>query len=189
MNDGTNGLQRGFTQGGFEERFRVTRVDGKPINAKARYLILDYSGRDPHARVAISEYARSIETENPQMAADLRDALDHPERWPAQHENAADPRYRSGDCSSAGLRSTVRSGGMSEEMLELAISSAAEAMGWTDPRMVFDARRIAEGYKFSTFGHGGECFLTGDQVTRFQCCLAGAKAALRARAQVREAES
>lgn len=45
MSDGINGPQKGFTQGGFEDRFRVTRVDGKPINARARYLILDYSGR------------------------------------------------------------------------------------------------------------------------------------------------
>lgn len=75
------------TSGGFEPRFIVTRTDGKPCRPEARYIVLDYAG-DPHARVAISEYARSIEAENPQMAADLRDALDHPERWPAQHRNA-----------------------------------------------------------------------------------------------------
>jgi hypothetical protein len=48
------------TSGGFEARFIVRRTDGEP----------------------------SIEAKNPQMAADLRDALEHPERWPAQHENA-----------------------------------------------------------------------------------------------------
>lgn len=74
--------------GGFEPRFIVKRTDGKPCRPEARYIVLDYSG-DPHARVAVAEYARGIEAENPQMAADLRGALEHPERWPAQHEDAA----------------------------------------------------------------------------------------------------
>ena len=73
------------SQGGFEDRFRVTRTDGKPCRADARYLILDYAG-DPHAKAAIAAYADSIEGENPAMASDLRDALVNPERYPAQHD-------------------------------------------------------------------------------------------------------
>lgn len=78
------------TTGGFEPRFIVTRTDGKPCRTEARYLVLDYAG-DPHARVAVAAYASSIEHENPQMAADLRAALQSPADWPAQHANA-DPR-------------------------------------------------------------------------------------------------
>lgn len=71
-------------EGGFEDRFRVIRTDGKPIRADARYLVLDYAG-DQHAKVAVAAYADSIEAENPAMAADLRKALVTPELFPAQH--------------------------------------------------------------------------------------------------------
>lgn len=73
------------TTGGFEDRFRVTRRDGKPIRAEARYIVLDYSGADPHAVKALQAYADSIEGENPQMAADLRQAIVNPAAWPSQH--------------------------------------------------------------------------------------------------------
>lgn len=79
------GLPPRFGTGGFETRFKVTRTDGKPCRPEARYLVLDYAG-DPHARIAVAAYADSIEAENPQMAADLRDALANPEAWPAQHD-------------------------------------------------------------------------------------------------------
>ena len=72
--------------GGFEDRFRVTRCDGKPIPTGRRYIVSDYSGADPHAVNALRVYADSIEAENPQMAADIRDALVAPEKWPAQHD-------------------------------------------------------------------------------------------------------
>jgi hypothetical protein len=72
--------------GGFEERFRVVRTDGKPIDLARRYIVLDYAGSDPHAIVALRAYADSIEDQNPEMAADIRDALVHPEKYPAQHD-------------------------------------------------------------------------------------------------------
>jgi hypothetical protein len=56
--------------GGFEDRYRVTRTDGKPIGADRRYLVLAYDGSDPHALQAIAAYADSIDAENPQMAND-----------------------------------------------------------------------------------------------------------------------
>jgi hypothetical protein len=71
--------------GGFEDRFRITRTDGKPCRPDARYLVLDYAG-DPHADAALRAYADSIEGENPQMAADLRDAMENPQKYPAQHD-------------------------------------------------------------------------------------------------------
>lgn len=72
------------SKGGFEDRFRVTRTDGKPCRAEARYIVLDYAG-DPHAEVALAAYADSIESENPKLAADIRDALANPTSYPAQH--------------------------------------------------------------------------------------------------------
>jgi len=75
------------TYGGFEDRFRVTRTDGRPVRAAARYFVLDYAG-DPHAKVALAAYASSISEENPALAADLRDALGRPGRYPAQHDEA-----------------------------------------------------------------------------------------------------
>jgi len=89
MTDGSYDRPKGYTQHGFEDRFRVSRVDGQPINHKARYLVLDYSGRDPHAVVAIAAYADSIEIENPVMASDLRAALKDPTAFPAQHGHSA----------------------------------------------------------------------------------------------------
>lgn len=73
-----------YGTGGFEDRFRVTRTDGKPVRAEARYLVLDYAN-DPHAKAAVAAYADSIEVENPAMAADLRQCLITPEQFPAQH--------------------------------------------------------------------------------------------------------
>lgn len=72
--------------GGFEARFQVTRLDGKPIRPEARYIVLDYSGADRHAVKALQAYADSIAPENPQMATDLLAALSNPSDWPAQHD-------------------------------------------------------------------------------------------------------
>lgn len=74
-----------FNKGGFEDRFTVTRKDGKPIRADARYLVLDYSGADPHAKLAIEVYAASVRSDNIRLATDLRDALSTPSEWPTQH--------------------------------------------------------------------------------------------------------
>lgn len=72
------------TNGGFEARFIVVRTDGKACRPEARYLVLDYAG-DTHAKAAVAAYADSIEADNPQMAADLRDALASPDKYPSQH--------------------------------------------------------------------------------------------------------
>lgn len=74
-----------YGTGGFEDRFRVTRTDGKDIRNSARYLVLNYA-EDPHAKAAIEAYAASIEGENSAMAADLRECLTNPSKFPAQHD-------------------------------------------------------------------------------------------------------
>jgi hypothetical protein len=75
------------SEGGFTERFKVSRSDGKPIDPSRRYFVIDFGGSDPHhAPAAMNAYADSIQRENPQLADDLRDAIMHPEKYPAQHD-------------------------------------------------------------------------------------------------------
>lgn len=74
-----------FSNGGFSERFAVVRLDGKPTRPTARYIVLDYSGADPHAVVALRAYADSVRKDNPAFANDILDALDNPADAPAQH--------------------------------------------------------------------------------------------------------
>jgi len=79
----------GYTEGGFEARFTVTRPDGQPCRPEARYMVLDGSGADPHAIKAVQVYANSVREENPALAADLDRMLAG--NWPAelaQHANA-----------------------------------------------------------------------------------------------------
>lgn len=60
-----------YKSGGFEPRFVVTRTDGKPCPPDARYMVLDGSGRDRHATMALRVYALSVRGENPTLADDL----------------------------------------------------------------------------------------------------------------------
>lgn len=60
-----------YSAGGFSPRFLVTRTDGKPCRPTARYMVLDGSGADPNALLAIRVYAASVRTENPILADDL----------------------------------------------------------------------------------------------------------------------
>jgi hypothetical protein len=48
-------------------------------------MVLDFSGGDPHARVAAECYAASVENENPDLAAGIRAALADPANAPKQH--------------------------------------------------------------------------------------------------------
>lgn len=75
----------GHVSGGFEPRYSVLRLDGNPSHPDSRYLVLNYSGSDPHAIVAIGAYADSIESENPEFASDLREAILDPQNSPPQH--------------------------------------------------------------------------------------------------------
>ena len=64
-----------YGSGGFSPRFTVTRTDGKPCRPEARYMVLDGSGSDPHAWLALKVYAASVRAENPQLADDLEKML------------------------------------------------------------------------------------------------------------------
>lgn len=72
--------------GGFEDRFRVTRTDGKPISEDRRYIVLAYDGSDPEAIAALRVYADHKASTNPKLAEDIFDALDNPTKYPAQHD-------------------------------------------------------------------------------------------------------
>jgi hypothetical protein len=76
-----------YITGALEPRFVIERADGAPISPDRRYsLVLDFSGTDPHALVAARAYAASVEAENPDLANDIRAALDNPSAAPAQHK-------------------------------------------------------------------------------------------------------
>jgi hypothetical protein len=63
--------QSRYASGGFEPRFVVTRTDGKPCRPEARYMVLDGSGYDQHATLALRVYALSVRGENPRLADDI----------------------------------------------------------------------------------------------------------------------
>ena len=80
-----------YADGGLEERFVIARRDGKPIDPSRRYsLVLDFSGADPHARVAARAYAASVRGENPKLAEDIHAALDNPYAAPRQYDHPHD---------------------------------------------------------------------------------------------------
>jgi hypothetical protein len=81
----TDTLTRSNT-GGFEDRFRVTRIDGKPIDPARHYLVLAYDGSDPEAPLAIQFYAYLKSRINPKLAEDLMQAVQNPSAFPAQHD-------------------------------------------------------------------------------------------------------
>jgi hypothetical protein len=81
-----------YSAGGFSERFAVIRLDGRPTRPTARYIVLDYSGADPHAVVAMKAYAASVRAENPGFADDIEAALANPGESPAQHPCADNKR-------------------------------------------------------------------------------------------------
>ena len=79
-----------YSVGGLEPRFLIERSDGKPIESSRRYcLVLDFSGADPHARVAAQAYADSVRSENADLADDIEAALREPASAPAQHRYAS----------------------------------------------------------------------------------------------------
>lgn len=56
------------------ERYIISKANGEPTDPNAKYFVLRYD-KDPHARRALREYAKSVEGENPQLAADIYDEL------------------------------------------------------------------------------------------------------------------
>lgn len=78
-------MQSRSNTGGYEPRFTVERVDGQPIPADRRYMVLSFDGSDPEAVRALWAYASFKEEKNPKLANDIRVNLSNPKDAPAQH--------------------------------------------------------------------------------------------------------
>lgn len=61
---------------GLFQKFRVVRTDGRneERDQHARYFVLNYVG-DKHARLALTAYANSLGSENPELCRDIYQAL------------------------------------------------------------------------------------------------------------------
>lgn len=59
-----------YKKGGYEKKYIVSKVSGKPIDPKADYFVLRLDA-DPHARIALQAYADSVKTVNTKLACDL----------------------------------------------------------------------------------------------------------------------
>lgn len=76
-------MKKGYQHGGLRQKYIITKVSGKPTDPDAKYFVLRYD-EDPHAVRALMTYIRSIEIENPELAADLIDELEEgSSRWPS----------------------------------------------------------------------------------------------------------
>lgn len=77
--------------GGYEPRFIIERIDGQPIPADRRYMVLSFDGSDPEAVEALKAYATLKQIKNPSLAADIRKHLANPKDAPAQHRYSDNP--------------------------------------------------------------------------------------------------
>lgn len=63
-------MARNYLNGGVDNRFVVTKSNGDPIDAEAKYFVLRID-KDPHALASLYTYALSVADENPDLADDL----------------------------------------------------------------------------------------------------------------------
>lgn len=67
-------------QRGLYGKFIIEKANGEPLDPEAQYFVLNYA-QDPHARAALRAYAKSVQSENPDLARDLRiEVLEHSTR-------------------------------------------------------------------------------------------------------------
>ena len=59
-----------WKQGGLEQRYCISKMNGEPTESGADYFVLRLD-TDPHARTAAMQYAESVSFENPMLAMDL----------------------------------------------------------------------------------------------------------------------
>ena len=69
----------GFKQGGLYQKYQVARTDSKPLEPGSEFFVLRVDS-DPHARVALDFYARSVNEDNPVLCDQILDGLDRLER-------------------------------------------------------------------------------------------------------------
>jgi len=69
------GIQSSYKQGGLHvNKYNISKRNGEDVDPNAWYFVLRID-KDPHARKAAMEYAKSVGPENPKLALELMDAL------------------------------------------------------------------------------------------------------------------
>ena len=63
-----------YRHGGYEKKYIIRKANGNPIDPKADYFVLRLD-KDPHALRALATYAKSVATDNLELAHDLRQKL------------------------------------------------------------------------------------------------------------------
>lgn len=59
---------------GWSPRYKITKLDGKPVDPKAEYFVLRLDESDPHGvacRAALRTYANTIRPHIPKLAEDI----------------------------------------------------------------------------------------------------------------------
>ncbi len=64
-----------YRHGGYEKKYEISKTNGKPTDPKADYFVLRLD-KDPHALRALLTYAKSVATDNLELASDLRKKLE-----------------------------------------------------------------------------------------------------------------
>jgi len=71
---------------GLFKKYVITKADGSPVDPEAVYFVLRLD-TDPHAEKAAETCAASVESENPDLASDLRYMLEN-KSWDAFRQYA-----------------------------------------------------------------------------------------------------
>jgi hypothetical protein len=63
-----------YKHGGFDEKYRITKKSGKPIDSEAKFFVLRLD-KDPHALKAIETYIDFVKVDNSKLALDLTELI------------------------------------------------------------------------------------------------------------------
>jgi NTP pyrophosphatase (non-canonical NTP hydrolase) len=64
----------GYKNGGYKRKYDIRKSDGSDVDPKADYFVLRID-KDPHARVALLNYARSVRKDNEELYWDIINRL------------------------------------------------------------------------------------------------------------------
>ncbi len=77
-------MPQGYKKGGWRRKYFISKtilndsgsITGlRWVDEEAQYFVLRFD-QDPHARIAMRAYAKSVEIDNPRFAADILDKLE-----------------------------------------------------------------------------------------------------------------
>ena len=63
-----------YRHGGLHHKYNISKTNGNPTDPNADYFVLRLD-KDPHALRALVAYAKSVATDNLELASDLRKKL------------------------------------------------------------------------------------------------------------------